>query len=93
MPNGTDATHRTDRGRPPAVGAEPTFTEAQRLWLLERDLDDQDRELEQFRTEVRTELKAIRRLVSTRLNMLVGIGFTLLVAVVSVLITVLASQR
>lgn len=82
---------RVDRGF--SRGGEPPFTPDQRIYLLERDMDDADVSDAAFRKEVRDELIAIRRLVTNRLNMIVGIGFTLLVAVVSVLVTVIANGR
>lgn len=82
---------RIDRGVPHSMGGEPEFSQDQRIWLLERDLDESERELTHFRTEVRGELEAIRRLVTSRLNWIVGIGFSLLVAIVAVLVTVIAS--
>lgn len=91
MPNGADAQRRTDRGRGPH-GQVAAFTDEQRIWLLERDLDDHDDAFEQFRREVRTEMTSMRHMVSTRLNWLVGLGFSLLIAVISVLVTVQASR-
>jgi len=82
--------NRVDRGF--SRGGEPPFTEAQRIWLLERDFDQSDQQLAEFRVEVRGELEAIRKLVSTRLNVLAGVGFTLLVSVIGVLVAVLAGQ-
>lgn len=91
MPNGADAQRRTDRGIGP--GGQPApFTDEQRIWLLERDLDEHDEEFTKFRLEVRTEMKTMRTMVATRLNWLVGLGFGLLVSVISVLVTVLASR-
>lgn len=84
-------TRRTDRGIPSAAGVD-VFTEAQRIWLLEKDLDDSESTLETFRKEVKAELKAIRDLVTKRLNWVVGLGFSLMIAIISVLVTVVASK-
>lgn len=92
MPNGADAPRRIDRGRKVPGSTDPLFNEAQRIFLLERDFDDWEIEDAAFKAEVKAELAAIRRLVSNRLNTLVGIGFSLLVAVIAVLVTVVASN-
>lgn len=79
-------TSRTDRGF--QTGGEPAFSESQRIFLLERDLD----EIERVHAELRDEIKAIRRMVAQRLNVLVGIGFSLLLSIVAVLVTVIANR-
>lgn len=76
-------------GRGFSGGGEDPFSVGQRIYLLERDLDENDVHLD----EIREEMKAIRKMVTNRLNVLVGIGFSLLLSVVAVLITVIASQR
>lgn len=82
---------RTARGeRDPSTNS-PRFTDAQRLWLLERDFDVREDEDETFRSEVRNELIAIRRLVTSRLNWIVGLFIGLLIAVVVALITAIIS--
>jgi hypothetical protein len=78
---------RIDRGF--SGGGEPPFSVDQRVFLLERDMDDTDRRFE----EVKDELAAMRRLVTNRLNWIVGLGFSLLVSVVAVLVTVIASTK
>jgi hypothetical protein len=88
MANGADASHRVDRGRTTQPGVGAPFSEEQRIWLLERDLDVQDKDME----EIRLEMKTLRKTVTTRLNWLVGLGFAMLMSVVSVLVTVIASQ-
>lgn len=87
MANGADATRRTDRGTTDH-GSQQAFSEAQRIWLLERDLDDSDQAFHEFRTDVNSKLNG----VTLRMNWLVGIAFLLLVSVVSVLVTVIASR-
>lgn len=93
---------RTDRGSQDPTG-NPRFTDEQRLWLLERDMDVQESELGAFRGEVRRELQAlrssfeaeaaaVRRLVTSRLNWIVGLGFTLLISVVVALITAVVAS-
>ena len=81
---------RVDRGLKTPGGA-PLFTEAQRIFLLEHDLDAAERDEAEFREEMRSEMAAIRTLVTSRLNWIVGIAFSLLVAVVTVLVTVIAN--
>ncbi len=80
-------TGRVDRGF--QGGGEAPFSIDQRVFLLERDMDENDGHI----ADVRAEVVALRKLITTRLNVLVGIGFSLLIAVVSVLVTVIASQR
>lgn len=82
---------RIDRGF--AGGGEEAFSDRQRIFLLERDLDDSDRQLGEFRTEVKAELAAMRKLVTSRLNWLVGLGFSLLIAVIVVLVTAVLSSK
>ena len=93
MPNGTDEPKRVTRGRVQPSTGEPLFSETQRIWLLERDFDDREIDDARFKKEVKAELEQIRRLVSNRLNWIVGLGFSLLIAVVAVLVTVVASNR
>ncbi len=78
---------RVDRGF--AAGGEPPFDQGQRIWLLERDLDDYDQEFKELREEV----VAMRRLVTTRLNTIIALAFSLLISVVAVLVTVIASSK
>jgi hypothetical protein len=78
-------TGRTDRGF--STGGTTPFSEAQRIYLLERDFDTSEAEDERWRAEVKAELRDIKRLVSVRLNTLVGLGFSLLIAVIAVLVT------
>lgn len=82
---------RVDRGF--ATGGSTPFTEGQRIYLLERDFDVSETEDEKWKAEVKAELADMKHLVSTRLNTLVGIGFSLLIAVVAVLVTVVASNQ
>jgi hypothetical protein len=81
---------RVDRGF--TGGGEEAFSDRQRIFLLERDLDESDRQLGEFRKEVKVEMASMRKLVTTRLNYVVGLGFSLLVAVIAVLVTVVASK-
>ncbi len=69
---------RVDRG----YGGDGTapFSVDQRVFLLERDMD-----------EFTNEMEAMRKLVSNRLNWIVGLGFSLLISVVAVLVTVIAN--
>jgi hypothetical protein len=82
---GADMAGRIDRGT--TAGGDPPFSQAQRIYLLERDFDMSEIEDEKWKAEVKTELRDIKRLVSVRLNTLVGIGFSLLIAVIAVLVT------
>lgn len=91
MANGAD-TNRTDRGRSRSATGEPTFSEQQRVWLLERDLDEQDHQARLFREEVRKDFEEMKSIVSRRLNWLTGVGFSLLVSVLGVLVAVIASR-
>lgn len=93
MPNGSDAHRRTDRGLPVGARGEPSFSEDQRIWLLERDLDETDRQFDRFRNEVREQFEEIKTMVSRRLWWLTGIGFSLLISVLGVLVAVVASQQ
>ncbi len=92
---------RTDRGF--ERGGEPPFSAEQRLYLLERDLDAFEKESTADRALIRLELAAvrqelrdgqekIRKTVTSRLNVLVAIGFSLLLAIISVLVTVVANR-
>lgn len=92
MPNGTDESKRIDRSKQDPVTGAPYFNEGQRIWLLERDFDKRDIDDEEWKRQVKEELGEIRRLVSSRLNWIVGLGFSLLIAVVAVLVTVVASK-
>lgn len=82
---------RTARGELDEHGR-PRFSQEQRLWLLERDLDAGDESDAAFRKEVRTEMRAMRTLVTSRLNWIVGLGFSLLIAVVVALVTAVIAQ-
>lgn len=98
---------RTDRGLPLPPSGEPAFTDGQRIWLLERDLDNVDDRFDEFKLELRalrTEQKAEHQKlrtevggkldgVNSKLWWLVGIGFSLLVAVIAVLATALSSAQ
>ncbi len=87
MVNGADSTHRTGRGEE-GRGRPAAFSESQRIWLLERDLDENDKEFEEFRKEITAKLGGI----SARMSWLVGIAFLILVSITSVLVTVIASR-
>lgn len=92
---------RTDRGF--QRGNEPPFTPEQRIYLLERDLDVFEQEsstdrrriresIEELREEIRATEVRTRKTVGARLNVLVAIGFSLLLAIISVLVTVVVNR-
>ncbi len=95
---------RTDRGLPAIPSVEPAFTDTQRLWLLERDLDNVDDRFDEFKGELRgirreqkeehaklrSEVGGKLDAVNSNMWKLVGIGFALLSAVLGVLIAVIA---
>ncbi len=79
------------------------FSVEQRIYLLERDLDafegESTTDLALIRAQihlVREELhqgqEDIRKTVTSRLNVLVAIGFSLLLAIISVLVTVVLNK-
>lgn len=98
---------RTDRGLPSIPSGEPAFNMDQRIWLLERDLDNVDDAFDSFRVQLQ-ELRKDQREehaklraevggkldgVNSKLWWLVGIGFSLLVAVIAVLATALSTAQ
>lgn len=96
-----DQAGRADRGFP--RGGEQAFTTEQRIYLLERDFDAAEKitseyrkhlevQLDALRKELREGQSAIRRTVTTRLNVLVAVGFSLLLSIVAVLVTVIANH-
>lgn len=98
---------RTDRGLPTLPSGEPSFSEAQRIWLLERDLDGVDDRFDEMRVEfrdmreeqthqhekLRDEVGKKIDAVNLKLWWLVGIGFTLLLTVIGVLIAALSGSQ
>lgn len=98
---------RTDRGLPAVPSGEPAFSESQRLWLLERDLDNHDDRFDEFKMELRAlrkdqrdEHQKLRDEVGSKLDSvnsnlwkLVGVGFAILTAVLAVLVTVIVSTQ
>lgn len=92
MPNGADAPKRVDRGRRNPSTGEPLFNDNQRIFLLEREFDERETADDQWKAEVKAELKDIRKLVSNRLNWIITLGFSLLVSVVGVLVAVAANK-
>lgn len=98
---------RTDRGLPALPSGEPAFTVDQRVWLLERDFDNADDAFDNFRIQLqelrkdqrdehaklRSEVGGKLDVLNSKLWWLVGIGFSLLVAVIAVLATALTTAQ
>lgn len=97
---------RTDRGLPALPSGDPAFSDTQRLWLLERDLDNVDDRFDEFKMELQL-LRREQRAAHEKLNeavgekldkvngnlwRLVGVGFAVLTAVLAVLVTVISNS-